>query len=85
MLYCTTCPSSFHAYCISPPLTEIPEAEGWHCPRCEVQICQEPKNRPEKVLSWRWIEIEYPAAMAEEELKVKILWLFSPFIYWYKC
>lgn len=65
LLLCDTCPSSYHAYCINPPLAEIPEGE-WNCPRC---LCPEPKNRPEKVLSWRWIDITYPDPMTEEELK----------------
>uniref|UniRef100_A0A0M3J9I2 PHD-type domain-containing protein n=1 Tax=Anisakis simplex TaxID=6269 RepID=A0A0M3J9I2_ANISI len=69
LLCCDTCPSSYHAYCLNPPLTEVPEGE-WSCPRC---LCPEPKNRPEKVLSWRWVELEYPPPMTEEEQKVLIL------------
>uniref|UniRef100_A0A915CFX8 Chromodomain-helicase-DNA-binding protein 3 n=2 Tax=Parascaris univalens TaxID=6257 RepID=A0A915CFX8_PARUN len=65
LLCCDTCPSSYHAYCMNPPLTEVPEGE-WSCPRC---LCPEPKNRPEKVLSWRWVEVEYPPPMTEEEQK----------------
>uniref|UniRef100_A0A183E895 DNA helicase n=1 Tax=Gongylonema pulchrum TaxID=637853 RepID=A0A183E895_9BILA len=65
LLCCDTCPSSFHAYCINPPLTEVPEGD-WSCPRC---LCPEPKNRPEKCLSWRWTEVAYPPPMTEEELK----------------
>lgn len=67
MLCCDTCPSSYHAYCLNPSLTEIPEGD-WSCPRC---LCPEPKNRPEKCLSWRWTEIAYPPPMTEDELKVK--------------
>ncbi|MCP9264037.1 Chromodomain-helicase-DNA-binding protein 3 [Dirofilaria immitis] len=65
LLCCDTCPSSYHAYCLNPSLTEIPEGD-WSCPRC---LCPEPKNRPEKCLSWRWTEIAYPPPMTEEELK----------------
>ncbi|WKX97540.1 hypothetical protein Q1695_013309 [Nippostrongylus brasiliensis] len=56
LLCCDNCPSSFHAYCINPPLEQIPEDE-WLCPRCTIP---EPKQRPEKILCWRWIEIPYP-------------------------
>ncbi|KHJ95791.1 CHDCT2 domain protein [Oesophagostomum dentatum] len=56
LLCCDNCPSSFHAYCLNPPLTELPEDE-WLCPRCTIP---EPKQRPEKILCWRWIEIPYP-------------------------
>ncbi|KAL6735240.1 hypothetical protein Aduo_005699 [Ancylostoma duodenale] len=56
LLCCDNCPSSFHAYCINPPLEELPEDE-WLCPRCTIP---EPKQRPEKILCWRWIEIPYP-------------------------
>ncbi|XGW08722.1 hypothetical protein V3C99_011215 [Haemonchus contortus] len=56
LLCCDNCPSSFHAYCINPPLEEVPEDE-WLCPRCTIP---EPKQRPEKILCWRWVEIPYP-------------------------
>ncbi|KAJ1348376.1 choline dehydrogenase 3 [Parelaphostrongylus tenuis] len=56
LLCCDNCPSSFHAYCISPPLNELPENE-WLCPRCTIP---EPKQRPEKILCWRWVEVPYP-------------------------
>uniref|UniRef100_A0A0K0CZG6 PHD-type domain-containing protein n=1 Tax=Angiostrongylus cantonensis TaxID=6313 RepID=A0A0K0CZG6_ANGCA len=56
LLCCDNCPSSFHAYCINPPLNEVPENE-WLCPRCTIP---EPKQRPEKILCWRWIEVPYP-------------------------
>ncbi|KAK6046945.1 protein, SNF2 family [Cooperia oncophora] len=56
LLCCDNCPSSFHAYCVNPPLEEVPEDE-WLCPRCTIP---EPKQRPEKILCWRWIEIPYP-------------------------
>ena len=65
LLCCDTCPSSYHAYCLSPALEEVPEGE-WNCPRC---CCLEPKNRPEKILSWRWIEIPYPDPLPETENK----------------
>uniref|UniRef100_A0A914HC26 Chromodomain-helicase-DNA-binding protein 4 n=1 Tax=Globodera rostochiensis TaxID=31243 RepID=A0A914HC26_GLORO len=65
LLICSRCPSSYHAYCLSPPLPEMPnEHEDWVCPRCQTQ---EPKNRPEKILSWRWIEYKYPEPVAEED------------------
>uniref|UniRef100_A0A914XBA7 DNA helicase n=1 Tax=Plectus sambesii TaxID=2011161 RepID=A0A914XBA7_9BILA len=67
LLCCDACPSSYHAYCLNPALTEVPEGE-WHCPRCMIE---EPKNRPEKILSWRWIEIQYPDPAPEEEQKAK--------------
>uniref|UniRef100_A0A183BL78 PHD-type domain-containing protein n=1 Tax=Globodera pallida TaxID=36090 RepID=A0A183BL78_GLOPA len=66
LLICSRCPSSYHAYCLSPPLPELPnEHEDWVCPRCQTQ---EPKNRPEKILSWRWIEYKYPEPVSEEDV-----------------
>ncbi|TKR71709.1 hypothetical protein L596_019263 [Steinernema carpocapsae] len=56
LLYCDNCPSSYHAYCLNPPLDEIPDGE-WSCPRCNLQ---ELPNKPEKILSWRWIEVPHP-------------------------
>lgn len=51
---------------MNPPLEEIPEGE-WFCPRCTIP---EPKNRVEKILSWRWVTIVYPDPIpAEEQLK----------------
>lgn len=41
LLLCDRCPSSFHAYCCSPPLEEIPEGE-WACPRC---TCSLPEDK----------------------------------------
>lgn len=65
MLFCDNCPSSYHAYCLSPAATELPpEDQGWNCPRC---VIPEPKNRPEKFLSWRWIEYKYPDSVAPED------------------
>lgn len=62
LLLCDTCTSSFHAYCMDPPLTEIPQEEEWSCPRCQVQT---PEHRVEKILSWRWTEIPYPDPIKE--------------------
>ncbi|KAK0409561.1 hypothetical protein QR680_004620 [Steinernema hermaphroditum] len=56
LLYCDNCPSSYHAYCVTPPLDSIPEDE-WSCPRCQLE---EPPNKSEKILSWRWVTIEHP-------------------------
>ncbi|KAI1709997.1 CHDCT2 domain-containing protein [Ditylenchus destructor] len=65
LLLCDTCPSSYHAYCLTPPATELPpEDQEWSCPRCMVE---EPKNKVEKMLSWRWIEIKYPDPVDPED------------------
>ncbi|KJH48544.1 CHDCT2 domain protein [Dictyocaulus viviparus] len=73
LLCCDNCPSSFHAYCINPPLDQVPESE-WLCPRCTIP---EPKQRPEKILCWRWVEIPYPDPLevkpSEEQNKNTIL------------
>uniref|UniRef100_A0A5S6QHK0 Chromodomain-helicase-DNA-binding protein 3 n=1 Tax=Trichuris muris TaxID=70415 RepID=A0A5S6QHK0_TRIMR len=53
LLCCDSCPSSYHRYCLVPPLENVPEGD-WHCPRCS---CKQPERRPEKILSWRWIEL----------------------------
>lgn len=57
LLLCDSCVCSFHAYCIDPPLTEVPKEETWSCPRCETV---KPEHKIEKILCWRWKEIPYP-------------------------
>lgn len=69
LLYCSTCPCSYHNWCLPAPLEEHP-GDDWSCPRC---LCAEPKNRPEKVLSWRFVDIKMPEPMTEEEAKVQNL------------
>ncbi|GMS84761.1 hypothetical protein PENTCL1PPCAC_6936, partial [Pristionchus entomophagus] len=72
LLLCDRCPSSFHAYCCSPPLEEIPEGE-WACPRCTCTL-PEDKQKIDKILSWRWLVVGYPdpAPLAEgEEIPLK--------------
>lgn len=67
---CQCCPNSYHAYCLTPPLASLPLLDngsvgGWTCPKCS---CAKPKNKVEKILSWRWIEINYPEPIAYEDL-----------------
>lgn len=59
LLMCEQCPSSYHAFCLTPPLTELPKEflKSWICPRCS---CPDPKRKVEKILSWRWVEVKYP-------------------------
>lgn len=33
VLLCDTCDSEYHMYCLTPPLTRIPEG-NWYCPSC---------------------------------------------------
>uniref|UniRef100_A0A8D0L6Y8 E3 ubiquitin-protein ligase UHRF n=1 Tax=Sphenodon punctatus TaxID=8508 RepID=A0A8D0L6Y8_SPHPU len=33
-LMCDECDMAFHIYCLSPPLSSIPEDEDWYCPEC---------------------------------------------------
>ncbi|KAJ8356834.1 hypothetical protein SKAU_G00196280 [Synaphobranchus kaupii] len=33
-LLCDECDMAFHIYCLTPPLTSIPEDEDWYCPDC---------------------------------------------------
>ncbi|CAD5214812.1 unnamed protein product [Bursaphelenchus okinawaensis] len=66
ILCCDSCPSSYHVYCIDPPLEELPPSEEhWACPRC---TAPEPKNRPEKFLFWRWKLHDYPEPVGDEYL-----------------
>ncbi|KAI6200928.1 hypothetical protein M3Y96_00786800 [Aphelenchoides besseyi] len=65
LLCCDTCPNSFHAYCLDPPLTKLPPPdENWSCFRC---LAPQPKNRPDKYISWRWKYCEYPDPVPEED------------------
>uniref|UniRef100_A0A671RWW2 E3 ubiquitin-protein ligase UHRF n=2 Tax=Sinocyclocheilus anshuiensis TaxID=1608454 RepID=A0A671RWW2_9TELE len=34
-LLCDECNMAFHIYCLTPPLTSIPEDEDWYCPTCK--------------------------------------------------
>uniref|UniRef100_A0A8C2B1V7 E3 ubiquitin-protein ligase UHRF n=1 Tax=Cyprinus carpio TaxID=7962 RepID=A0A8C2B1V7_CYPCA len=34
-LLCDECNMAFHIYCLTPPLTAIPEDEDWYCPTCK--------------------------------------------------
>lgn len=66
LLCCDTCPNSYHAYCLYPPLTEPPdEEEEWSCPQCQVP---ETDRKPERIITWRWKEFDYPDPVAEEDL-----------------
>ncbi|UMM35871.1 hypothetical protein L5515_008295 [Caenorhabditis briggsae] len=62
LLLCDSCVCAFHAYCIDPPLTQVPQEETWACPRCE---CVKPEQKSEKILCWRWKEISYPDPVPE--------------------
>ncbi|CAD6191489.1 unnamed protein product [Caenorhabditis auriculariae] len=67
LLLCDGCPNSFHAYCLNPPLKEIPKG-NWNCPRC---MLAEPPQRIEKILCWRFVDIPYPEpeAVSQEEIE----------------
>ncbi|KAF1751258.1 hypothetical protein GCK72_017812 [Caenorhabditis remanei] len=62
LLLCDTCVCAFHAYCMDPPLTQVPQEETWNCPRCELV---KPEQKAEKILCWRWKEIPYPDPLPE--------------------
>uniref|UniRef100_A0AC35UAD7 PHD-type domain-containing protein n=1 Tax=Rhabditophanes sp. KR3021 TaxID=114890 RepID=A0AC35UAD7_9BILA len=64
LLYCSNCIYSYHAYCLSPPLETLPE-KNFMCPRCE---CSMPSHKPEKLLSWKFVETEYPEPWKASEL-----------------
>lgn len=64
LLCCDSCPSSYHTYCLVPALKDVPEGD-WHCPRC---ACPQPDFKPEKILSWRWVELP-PLELSEEATK----------------
>ncbi|CAJ0919814.1 unnamed protein product, partial [Mesorhabditis belari] len=58
MLLCDHCPSSYHPFCMNPVPDALPEDdEEWACPRC---LTEQPKQRPERILSWRWVVVRYP-------------------------
>jgi hypothetical protein len=66
LICCDTCPFSYHAYCLTPPLEDLPpEDEEWSCPHC---TCEEPPHKPQKIISWRWKIIPYPDPVAIEDL-----------------
>ncbi|CAL2045343.1 unnamed protein product [Caenorhabditis brenneri] len=63
LLLCDNCTCSFHAYCMDPPLLELPpQDESWACPRCELA---KPEQKAEKILCWRWKEIPYADPLPE--------------------
>ncbi|XP_071841131.1 chromodomain-helicase-DNA-binding protein 5-like isoform X4 [Apostichopus japonicus] len=65
LLCCDQCPSSYHIFCLNPPLKEIPDGE-WLCPRCS---CEPPKGKVHRILSWRWStpKVEDPPPKKNEE------------------
>lgn len=67
LIHCDTCPNSYHIYCLNQPLKSnyLIEKTKWSCPKCMIS---EPKNKIEKILSWRWIKILYPEPVCPEDL-----------------
>ncbi|XP_072175310.1 chromodomain-helicase-DNA-binding protein 4-like isoform X2 [Diadema setosum] len=63
LLCCEQCPSSYHIFCLNPPLRKIPD-DDWVCPRC---ACEPPLGRVQKILTWRWNTPEMPPEEPEEE------------------
>nr|XP_054768903.1 chromodomain-helicase-DNA-binding protein Mi-2 homolog isoform X3 [Lytechinus pictus] len=63
LLCCEQCPSSYHIFCLNPPLRRVPE-DDWVCPRC---ACEPPSGRVQKILTWRWNTPEMPPLEPEEE------------------
>jgi len=41
MLLCDGCDDSYHTFCLSPPLTEVPKGE-WRCPECVAEEVSKP-------------------------------------------
>lgn len=41
MLLCDSCDSSYHTFCLIPPLTAIPPGD-WRCPKCLAKECKKP-------------------------------------------
>lgn len=39
VLLCDTCDSGYHTYCLTPPLTRVPEG-NWYCPPCLTGNCK---------------------------------------------
>uniref|UniRef100_A0A914Y5I8 Uncharacterized protein n=1 Tax=Panagrolaimus superbus TaxID=310955 RepID=A0A914Y5I8_9BILA len=64
LLNCESCVNSYHAYCLNPPLKEIPAEGEWNCPKC---LLPDPGKKAEKILSWRYLEIKYPDPIAKDE------------------
>uniref|UniRef100_A0A0N4ZRZ9 PHD-type domain-containing protein n=1 Tax=Parastrongyloides trichosuri TaxID=131310 RepID=A0A0N4ZRZ9_PARTI len=64
LLYCSNCPYSYHAYCMNPPLEQLPD-DDYLCPRCTVP---DPPNKPDKILSWKFEEYLYPEPWKKSDL-----------------
>lgn len=43
MLLCDGCDSSYHTFCLIPPLTSVPPGD-WRCPKCVAQECSKPQE-----------------------------------------
>ena len=41
MLLCDWCQAAVHMYCLSPPLTEFPDADVWYCEMCTPIVAQQ--------------------------------------------
>lgn len=50
-LICDRCESAFHTYCVTPPLSTVPEG-SWYCPKCMMHLTKkrvEPIPKKQKI------------------------------------
>jgi len=50
LLCCDSCPAAYHTFCLSPPITDVPDGD-WKCPRCSAKPLP---GKVSKILTWRW-------------------------------
>ncbi|VVC33210.1 Hypothetical protein CINCED_3A015046 [Cinara cedri] len=64
LLCCDSCPAAYHTFCLSPPITDVPDGD-WKCPRCSAKPLP---GKVSKILTWRWKPIpEDPNKPADEQ------------------
>ncbi|XP_022176627.1 chromodomain-helicase-DNA-binding protein Mi-2 homolog isoform X2 [Myzus persicae] len=64
LLCCDSCPAAYHTFCLSPPITDVPDGD-WKCPRCSAKPLP---GKVSKILTWRWKPIpEDPNKPVDEQ------------------
>lgn len=65
-MHCDLCANSYHAYCLTPPLDELPSARKTK--KCNICLLEDPKKEINKVITWRWVDVELPDPVDEADV-----------------
>ncbi|XP_025415393.1 chromodomain-helicase-DNA-binding protein Mi-2 homolog isoform X3 [Sipha flava] len=68
LLCCDSCPAAYHTFCLSPPITDVPDGD-WKCPRCSAKTLP---GKVSKILTWRWKPLPEDSTKPVDEQTEKI-------------